>query len=108
MSASGFRDRVCADLMVPGGCPSRLFVDVRAISPASYLPGGVTQFDNARNRFCPGGAGQYTVVSAVYVTRAISSLWLTSSTIVNGENMRVMRSTAVLRNEPFSAPAGVC
>lgn len=108
LTLGAVRNQICNEIRGGSGCLGRMFVSVRGLSAASFSGASLAQFDNAQNAFCPGSGGQYTVVSVVYAAPTISRLWFGSEVTINGERAIALRSTRVVRNEPFSNPGVSC
>jgi len=108
LTLGAVRTQICNEIRGGAGCGGRLFVSVRGLSAASFSGASLAQFDNAQNAFCPGSGGQYTVVSVVYAAPTISRLWFGDEVIINGQRSQALRSTRVVRNEPFSNPGVSC
>lgn len=102
-----FRETLCSGMILPTGCSDRLFVDVRSVTAnmATFLdPASLNRLEN---RFCLGSAGQFTVIRVGYASPVLSSIWQASQTMVNGQNVRLLRAGLVFRNEPFTGATGV-
>jgi Flp pilus assembly protein TadG len=109
LTLGAVRTQICDEIRGGTGCPGRMFVSVRGVQRADFFSNdSIVQFNDARNSFCPGGGGQYTVVSVVYAAPTISRLWFGSEVTINGERAIALRSTRVIRNEPFSNPGVSC
>jgi Flp pilus assembly protein TadG len=108
LTLGAVRTQICNEISGGSGCLGRMFVSVRGLSAASFSGESLAQFDNAQNAFCPGSGGQYTVVSVVYAAPTISRLWFGTEVMINGEPAVALRSTRVVRNEPFSNPGVSC
>ncbi|MBX9758336.1 MAG: pilus assembly protein [Beijerinckiaceae bacterium] len=105
-SEAQFRETLCSNMLLPTGCGDRLFIDVRSVNAnmASFLE--PASIDRIGNRFCLGAAGQFTVIRVGYASPVISSMWQASPTVVDGQNVRILRAGLVFRNEPFTGSSG--
>lgn len=126
LDAAQFRAQVlCPKLPAMMKC-SDLYVDVQSFDApaggpvpastpyASYVNAtnsGLTPpaLDNAKNKYCVGGAKKYVVIRAAYPTPILTTAALyPGATTYNGRKARLVMSTASFKNEPFPTTYSGC
>jgi Flp pilus assembly protein TadG len=104
LSASDFKETICAQVMALFDCADKLLVDVQTfnsfgqidLTPPLDANGNLEQ----NFEYKPGGGGQIVVVRAFYEWPVlIKMLGLDLSNMSNGTHL--MQAAAAFRNEPF-------
>jgi Flp pilus assembly protein TadG len=114
-TADAFRDAICASLSGGLSCSS-FYIDVRPVgtSYAQFVnatqSNGITSYEvkppniNNTNTLCAGGPGDFIAIRAAYLATVISPLWPSSGyVVVNGQRVRGLTATAIMRNEPTAS-----
>lgn len=102
VSETQFRANFCSLLIVAPGCETRLYIDMRSGNPGTLLT--QASLNRGMNAFCLGGPGHYAALKVTYVTPVISSIWLASTTRVDGQDVRVLQAGIAFRIESYVGP----
>jgi Flp pilus assembly protein TadG len=106
MSASAFKNAVCAKIYGLFDCQNGVYVDVKTFTSFSgvTMPTPVDASGNFQNNFSyqPGGPGDIVVVRLFYQYPVYVSLLGFNLSNVNG-GKRLLAATAAFRNEPYGS-----
>jgi Flp pilus assembly protein TadG len=106
MSASTFKNAVCAKIYGLFDCQNGVYVDVKTFTSFSgvTMPTPVDASGNFQNNFSyqPGGPGDIVVVRLFYQYPVYVSLLGFNLSNVNG-GKRLLAATAAFRNEPYGS-----
>lgn len=105
LTATQFRDKICADIAPVMQCGSDLQVDVRSFSDfaAANFPAPLNkngELDPDLNKFEPGSAGDVVLLRTFYTWDVMTPLLAPFLTNMSGDK-RLLSATAAFRNEPF-------
>ena len=106
LSASGFKNAVCAKIYGLFDCQNGVYVDVKTFTSfgSVSMPTPVDGSGNFQNNFSyqPGGPGDIVVVRLFYQYPVYVSLLGFNLSNVNG-GKRLLAATAAFRNEPYGS-----
>jgi Flp pilus assembly protein TadG len=106
LSASGFKNAVCAKIYGLFDCQNGVYVDVKTFTSfgSVSMPTPVDASGNFQNNFSyqPGGPGDIVVVRLFYQYPVYVSLLGFNLSNVNG-GKRLLAATAAFRNEPYGS-----
>lgn len=105
LSATDFRNKICAEIAPVMQCGTDLQVDVRSFSDfaAANFPTPLNnsgELDPNLNKFQPGNAGDVVLLRTFYTWNVVTPLLSPFLTNMTG-GKRLLSATAAFRNEPF-------